>query len=70
MVLKQCRYLLDGVLEMIDHTTAERLRDMLASCQMSVFLSSDVSDEAKERIINEISVNGFCVIDELEGVVR
>lgn len=55
---------------MIDHTTAERLRDMLASCQMTVYLASDVPDDAKERIVNEISANGFRVIDELEGVVR
>lgn len=55
---------------MLDHATAERLRDMLASCQMSVFLSTDVPETAKERIVNDISTIGFGVIDELEGVTR
>lgn len=54
----------------IDHTTAERLRDMLASCQMKVYLASDIPDAVKERIVNEISAEGFRLVDELEGVVR
>lgn len=37
---------------------------------MSIYLAPDVPEDAKERIVNEISANGFRVIDELEGVVR
>lgn len=54
----------------LTHDTAERLRDMLSSCQMKVYLATDVPDAAKERIVNEISETGFRLIDELEGVVR
>lgn len=54
----------------IDHETAERLRDMLAACQMKVYLAPDVPEEAKERIVGQISETGFRLIDYLEGVVR
>lgn len=54
----------------IPHATAERLRDMLATCQMKVYLAPDVPAAAKERIVNEISATGFQLIDELEGVIR
>lgn len=54
----------------IDHTTAELIRDMLARCQMSVFLATDIPEDTKERIVNEISKIGFEAIDELEGVTR
>lgn len=54
----------------IPHATAERLRDMLAACQMKVYLAPDVPEAAKERIVNEISATGFQLIDELEGVIR
>lgn len=54
----------------IPHATAERLRDMLAACQMKVYLASDVPEAVKERIVNEIGADGFGLIDELEGVMR
>lgn len=57
-------------MEPIPHATAERLRDMLAACQMKVYLAPDVPAAAKERIVNEISADGFRLIDELEGVTR
>ncbi len=44
---------------MISHEIAERLRDMLSACQMKVYLAPDVPAEAKERIVNEISSDGF-----------
>lgn len=56
--------------ELISTEAAERLRDMLAACQMKVYSAPEISEDVKERIVNEISLGGFALIDELEGVVR
>jgi hypothetical protein len=54
----------------IDQGIADRLREMLSSFQLKVFCAEDVPEETRARIVNEISAEGFRVIDELEGVVR
>jgi hypothetical protein len=55
---------------MIDSETADKIRALLSNIQVAIYNESDVPEQTQERLLSLISVDGFQLVDELEGVVR
>jgi hypothetical protein len=55
---------------MIDNETADRFRALLSNIQATIYNESGVSEEVQEKLLTLISVEGFHLVDELEGVIR
>jgi len=55
---------------MIDSETADKLRAALSMIQVAIYSESEVPEQTQEKLLSLISVKGFQLVDELEGVVR
>jgi hypothetical protein len=56
--------------KMLDHTTAEEIRDMLSEIQMTILEDGGIATESRNKLVHYISAKGFRLVDDLEGVVR
>jgi hypothetical protein len=54
----------------IPHDIAERLREKLAEHQEQIYLADDVPMGTRERLMIELSLGCFRLVDELEGIAR
>jgi hypothetical protein len=55
---------------MIDHETAERIRDLLSDLQLAIYTDAGVPEKTQEKLVMLISTEGFSLVDELENVIR
>ncbi len=54
----------------LDHASAERLRTMLGDLQAAILFDGTVGRIAAEALAEKISVDGFGLVDRLEGIIR
>ena len=54
----------------ITHATAERLRHMLSALQADIIFDNDIPIARREILVESLSLRGFGLVDDLEGLVR